>query len=583
MPFGASRGIDVDMPIACGVRGSRGGGCFSWTGACRLTYLMTTLQKIGRKKKIMKRNRPKFQLLFTDRIGIVFDITRLMTVKGLNIVAMEVEQEADWAKISIEMDSAGREMDPVELLRHFGELSGVREVRKIKALPQEKRELWFRTLFDGVSEGIISVDDTGRVNTINHVAARILKKDYEEIIGQRIGEVVSTDSVLEECLRKRIPIRRKRSVVTSGGRVEFYASARPINDAAGRFVGAVLMMRDLKEVREMVAAVAGPIQITFDDFLGESPVIRNVISFAKKIARTDAIASIRGQSGTGKELFASAIHFESGRGGPFVPINCAAMPESLLESELFGYADGAFTGARRSGKPGLFEVANNGTIFLDEIGDMPPGPQAKILRVLQEGLVRRIGGSEEVPVNTRIITATNKNLERMVQEKTFREDLYYRINVLPIHIPPLRERRGDIALLTAHLLHQFNLRLGKPDQTLSSAAMEKIMGHDWPGNVRELKNVTERAAILSDSEEIQMASILFSYETDTNPRAAEGVLTAAGSGKKLKTLVGEYEKEIIGRALERAPSIRKTAKSLGISHTALQNKIRKYGIDLSRG
>ncbi len=526
-----------------------------------------------------RRENPKFQFLFADRIGIVFDITRLMTVKGLNIVAMEVEQEEGKARISIEIEEENRAPDIPVLLTLFKGLPGVEEVKEIEALPQELRERWFRTLFDGVSEGIISVNRRGMINTINSVAAVILGQQYENVIGRHITEIGTTDSVLVECLKKRIPIRRRRSVVTSEGRVEFYASGKPITDASGKFVGAVLLMKDLKEVKEMVEAVETPIQVTFDDFIGESAVIRNLISFARKIAATDAIASIRGQSGTGKELFAGAIHFESGRPGPFVPINCAAMPESLLESELFGYAEGAFTGARKKGKPGLFEVAMNGTIFLDEIGDMPPGPQAKILRVLQEGLVRRIGGSEEVPVNARIVTATNKNLEKMVRQKTFREDLYYRINVLPIHIPPLKERGDDIRLLVNHFLHQFNSKLGKRDQTLNPDAVAKLLSHDWPGNVRELKNVVERAAILSDSDEIGVSSILFSYETNTNPRNVAGLLQRGRADGDLKTIVGEYEKEIIRGALEKESSLRKAAKTLGVSHTTLQNKVKKYGID----
>lgn len=519
----------------------------------------------------------KFEFLFADRIGIVFNITQLLMVNGLNVVAMEVEQEEGKARISIEIANRNGVPDLEALLKMFKRLPGIETVLEITTLPQERRDRWLRLLFENVREGIVSVDERGIINAINSVAERILGQVGENAVGQHITDICTTNSVLAECLAKKISIRKRMSVVLGGGRVEFYASAKPVTDFSGKFVGAMLLMKDLKEVKEMAEAVEKPIHTTFDSFLGESREIRNLISFARKIARSDAIVSIRGQSGTGKELFANAIHFESGKTGPFVPINCAAMPESLLESELFGYADGAFTGARKRGKPGLFEVAMNGTIFLDEIGDMPPGPQAKILRVLQEGLVRRIGGAQEIPVNARIITATNRNLERMVQKKVFREDLYYRINVLPIHIPPLKERKTDIQLLVSTFLHELNSKLGKRNQTLTRSAMDKLMGHDWPGNVRELKNVTERAAILSDCDEIGVESILFSYETNANPENnVAGLFQQKGTGCDLKAIVGQYEKEIIKRALETKSSIRTAARTLGISHTTLQNKIKKY-------
>jgi transcriptional regulator of aroF, aroG, tyrA and aromatic amino acid transport len=336
-----------------------------------------------------------------------------------------------------------------------------------------------------------------------------------------------------------------------------------------------VLINNLKEVKEMVDAVSKPLSVTFDDFLGKSPAIKNLITFARKIADTGAIVSITGESGTGKELFARALHFESGRTGPFIPINCAALPEALIESELFGYVDGAFTGARKKGKPGLFEAASDGTIFLDEIGDMPPGPQAKILRVLQDGLVRRIGGFEEIPVNARVITATNKNLRDMVQENLFREDLFYRINVLTVQIPPLRERVIDIPLLAGHFLQQFNRKLGKAGQTIGQDAMAKLYNYSWPGNVRELQNIVERASVLSDTDHIEVETIRLSNEMVGH--CDRGCTVSFESGtKSLKNLVGCYEATILIDSLNASSSIRKAAKKLGLSHTALLKKISKY-------
>lgn len=518
----------------------------------------------------------KLQLIFKDRIGIVFDIARLMTNQGLNIVTMEVEQKDGLAKISIEIEKQDRSFDKHALFSLFSTLPGLRSQSELQSLPQEKRQKWFRTLFDGMSEGIISVDASGIINTINWVACRLLDQVYENIIGQHISEISPKDSILLECVEKRIPVSRRKLAVTGTGRVEFYGSAKPIHDSQGNFVGAVLLMKNLREVKEMVDAVSTPLAVTFDDFIGHNPTIINLISFARKIAETGTIVSITGESGTGKELFARAIHFESGRTGPFIPVNCAALPEQLIESELFGYVDGAFTGARKTGKAGLFEAAGDGTIFLDEIGDMPPGTQAKILRVLQDNHVRRIGGFEEIPVNARVITATNKNLKDMVRENRFREDLFYRINVLTIQIPPLKERLMDIPLMAQSFLRQFNLKLGKAEQTISSGAMAKLYEYSWPGNVRELKNVIERAAVLSDSENIGVESILLSHETAGHGNRRHCPDIAKVGTVSLKDLVGGYEKEILLSTLSSASSIREAARTLRLSHTALLKKIEKY-------
>jgi len=518
----------------------------------------------------------KVQLVFKDRIGIVFDITKLMSEQGLSIVSMEVAQKDGFAKISLEIEKLENSVNCNTLFVLFETLPGLESQSELRRLPQEKRQRWLKTMFDGMSDGVISVDAGGLINTINSVACHTLGVLYEDVIGHHVSEISPKDSILLDCITKRIPVSRRKLSVTNTGRVEFYGSAKPIKDSRGNFIGAVLLMKNLKEVKEMVDAVSTPLDVTFDDFIGQTPAIKNLITFSKKIANTGAIISITGESGTGKELFAKAIHFESGRKGPFVPINCAALPEQLIESELFGYADGAFTGARKNGKPGLFEAAKDGTIFLDEIGDMPLGPQAKILRVLQEGLVRRIGGFDEIPVNASVITATNKNLNGMVFEKSFREDLFYRINVLTIQIPPLKERLMDIPLIVEDFLHQFNKKLGKADQTVSKEAMARLYNHSWPGNVRELKNVIERASILCDSVEIHADSILISHERDEHGRISRYQETIDSGAQLLKERVGSYEAVILLETLNTSTSVRQAARKLGISHTALLKKIEKY-------
>jgi transcriptional regulator of aroF, aroG, tyrA and aromatic amino acid transport len=517
----------------------------------------------------------KFELVFKDRIGIVFDITRLIQKHHMNIISMEVEQKDGFAQVALEIDNRKTEIDKDTLLDFFSTLPGFVRQSELNRLPQEKRELWSRILFDWMSEGILSVDSKGIINTANSVACRILGLPHEALVNTHVREVSPEDNILLECVEKKIPVSRRKSAVTSTGRVEFYGSAKPIHNSQGEFVGAVLLMKDLKEVKAMVDAVMAPIEINFDDFIGEDKAIHNLISFAKKTAKLETIISITGESGTGKELFAKAIHFESGRTGPFIPINCAALPEALIESELFGYVDGAFTGAKKKGKPGLFEAAHNGTIFLDEIGDMPLRPQAKILRVLQDGFVRRIGGVEQIPVNARVITATNKNLNDMVEAGDFREDLFYRINVLNIQIPPLRERVNDIPLMVEFFLQQFNQKLQKEDQTITQEALKKLRSYSWPGNVRELRNVIERASILSDSNKISTEAVNFHRKPLCCDQQSSPVQKTV-SERPLKELVGTYEMNIVLETLNAASSIRQAARELDLSHTALLKKIKKY-------
>ncbi|WP_051294893.1 sigma-54 interaction domain-containing protein [Maridesulfovibrio bastinii] len=519
----------------------------------------------------------KFKLVFKDRLGIVHDIATLMMKHRLNIKAMEVEQVNGFAKISIEIESDGQKLSNDKLLNLFSLLPKIDSQNVVRSLPHEKRERWFRTVFDAMSEGVISVNADGIVNTVNKVACRILGMSYHTIVGRHVAEISFKECILQECIEKRIPLRRRKSVLTGTGRIYFYGSAEPICDSEGRLVGAVLLMKNLKEVKEMVDAVSGPLEICFDDIIGESSEMVSLKNFARKVSTMGTILSINGESGTGKELFARAIHFESGRTGPFVPVNCAALPEQLIESELFGYVDGAFTGAQKKGKQGLFESAGKGTIFLDEIGDMPAGLQAKILRVLQDGCVRRIGGFEEIPVDARVVTATNKNLKEMVEKGEFREDLFYRINVLTIQIPPLKERLCDLPLLVNSFLQRFNRKLGKEDQIITSEALEKLRQYDWPGNVRELQNVIERAAILSDGIEIRSEAVRLSSNGvfDSKDRSIENSFP---SGKSLKQIMSDYEVNILLEALNSTASIRKAAFKLGLSHTALLKKISKYQI-----
>jgi len=310
-------------------------------------------------------------------------------------------------------------------------------------------------------------------------------------------------------------------------------------------------------------------QYGLDHIVGVSPAIREVLERVERVAPTDATVLLTGDSGTGKELVARALHASSRRSArPFVPVNCAAITETLLESELFGHARGAFTGATRA-RRGLFEEAHGGTLFIDEIGETTPGFQAKLLRALQDGEIRRVGESAPVQVDVRVVAATNQDLRRAIAERRFREDLFYRLAVVPIRIPPLRERRGDVPLLAAHFLRRSAER-GGPARSLAPDALARLVDHAWPGNVRELENVIAQAAALSQGPEILAADV----QIESQPPAA-----APGEPRTLADAVENAERRTIEVALARcAGDLRGVARELGVSATTLWRKMKRLGV-----
>ncbi len=520
----------------------------------------------------------KLELLFIDRKQIVEDITRIVSANDLNIISMEVENKEKKTLIYIETKSSRFSPSHKTIVASLTKIPDLIEITEISSMPQEIREKRLKVVLDSISDGILSIDKYGYVTTTNRVAKQMLGWNQFNVIGKHLSSLPVENTDLIECLKGRSFQNQKRNLITPNGRFQFFSAGVPIRDITGEVTGAIEIMRDMKEIRDLANEVTNPTQYSFSDIIGKSAAIMDAISFAQKIAVTHSIVSIRGDSGTGKELFARAIHTESGVKGDFVAVNCAALPESLLESELFGYEKGSFTGAEKKGKQGLFEIADNGTLFLDEIADMHIGAQAKILRVIQEKSVRRIGGIKEIPVNTRIITATSRLIEQMIKDNTFRQDLYYRINVLPIHVPPLKERYEDIPLLAEYFLSRAANQVGIQPKKLSDAALRKLNSHDWPGNIRELKNVIERASIISDKKIIDENWILFGHDIERTIKGLKATSFNEIQLHSLKEMVGSYEKGLLESTLKKYPSIRKSARALKISHTAILNKIKKYGI-----
>jgi two-component system response regulator AtoC len=318
---------------------------------------------------------------------------------------------------------------------------------------------------------------------------------------------------------------------------------------------------------------------SMNNLIGLSQKMREVYKLVGKVSMTRATVLIQGESGTGKELIARAIHANSPRADkPFIPINCGAIPENLLESEMFGYERGAFTGAAGR-KPGLFELADGGTLFLDEIGELSLPLQVKLLRVLQERMITRLGGAEQIPVDVRIIAATNRDLPELMRRGQFREDLYYRLNVVPIEVPPLRERKEDIPLLLNHFLAKFCREMGKGVDSVSREAVDLLMEYDWPGNVRELENVVERAVVMASGSVILPEHI----RTHLPPKEADSLAKGTGiryDGRTLRDIVQEVEREAILHTLRKVNGNKlQTARLLDISRRALLYKIKEYGLD----
>ncbi len=342
-------------------------------------------------------------------------------------------------------------------------------------------------------------------------------------------------------------------------------------------LGQAVRVRDLAE-KEKQAVVAENVQLRqqlkgkfkFGNVIYTSPAMEAVLEGARQVAATNAAVLLRGESGTGKELVAAAIHYASPRAEkPFIKVACAALPENLLESELFGYEKGAFTGAAER-KIGRFEMADKGTIFLDEIGDLTLATQVKLLRVLQEKEFERLGGTHTVKIDVRVICATHQDLEKMIREKKFREDLFYRINVFPVTLPPLRERKEDIPLLVAHFTHKYNKENNKSIEGVSRAALDILMAHDWPGNVRELENVIEHAVIVCQKELIS--------PRDLPANLSQGIPEVRAEGTTLPKIVESIEKQKIKEALLKYKTQRKAAKALGITERMLGYKMQKYGL-----
>ncbi|MCR6514238.1 sigma 54-interacting transcriptional regulator [Clostridium sp. LY3-2] len=435
----------------------------------------------------------------------------------------------------------------------------------------DKTYNYMGSIMDNTDKGLILINDFGKIKKVNKLALEILCGDEKKLIGKRIANIIPNWENIINGFRTNL-----YNVYTKDIKLNFDNShktlivVKPII-LKEKLIGAIVTLS--KEEDEYKNNNTGAYK-SFDDIIGESDAICNVITNCKVIANSPSTILIQGESGTGKEVFAQAIHnYSYRRDKKFVPVNCGAIPKSLIESELFGYEEGAFTGAKKGGKQGKFEQADGGTIFLDEIGEMPIEMQVHLLRVIQEGRVTRVGSDREIPVDVRIIAATNKNLKEEVRNKRFREDLYYRLSVIPITLPPLRERLGDISRLIDHFFLMKSLKLNKPNLILDESIKEKLLKYKWPGNIRELENCIENIVNLDGCMSYDILNKKdFIYDDIVKNKTNDGEKIIKIDLEKYKSMK-EIERDIIIKAIDyNNNNISKTAKELGMSRNTLYYK-----------
>lgn len=475
-----------------------------------------------------------------------------------------------------------------------------REQQTLVPQSEEASVIFLTSILDSVHDGIVAIDKEGTIIYANPAYTRILGVKKEQVLGKKMVNVAPEALVLKALHEKTTFIDQPSRVISLG--IDVKVSSFPIWDQ-GEVIGAVSVFRDVSEVsklKEELERTRGWVEyfkqelkrkealpLEFKSLVGKSNPFRETLFLASKVAKTDTSVLIRGETGVGKEVLAEAIHNASKRRNkPLIRVNCAAIPETLLESELFGYEEGAFTGARRKGKPGKFELADGGTLFLDEVGDMGLEAQAKLLRAIQNKEIERLGGMRPISVDVRIIAATNQDLEAKIRERVFREDLFYRLNVFPLTIPPLRERKEDILPLAAHFLEKFSQQYGK-SLVFSDRVAQLLLNYTWPGNIRELQNAVEHAVIAAEGFTITLDDLpnyLKSIQTEIKQplertkHLEEGKqMEFFASNAGLSFLLSQVEKSAIEEALKKAGNNKSEAiRMLGISRSAFYEKLKRY-------
>ena len=434
----------------------------------------------------------------------------------------------------------------------------------IQALEIQSQEI--NQMIDGFRHGVICVDLDGTIKYINKSAENMLSLSKEDVINRKVDEFIPETGSLV-MLKNNNRIRQKNK------KTSYLIKSHEIRLQDVKVSTIIELHKTSEMIKDAYNLLESKQMFTFDDIISKSDCIDQVKEIARKVAKNNSTVLIRGESGTGKELFARAIHSESPRRhAPFIAINCASIPDNLLESELFGFEGGSFTGARPNGQIGKFELANGGTLFLDEIGDLPIHLQPKLLRVLQENCFTRIGGNDVIETDVRLLAATNKSLEKMIEDGLFREDLYYRLNVIPIVLPPLRARKDDIPLLSSFLLKKYCAKLGTDNKTFSSETERIFISYHWPGNVREMENLIEYLVNVTRDDVITAENLPDSMRD-------QGCSELVRSELDLKSRTEQFEAQVIEAMIQKygdsTEAKQKIASILGVNLTTLYRKMKK--------
>jgi sigma-54 dependent transcriptional regulator, acetoin dehydrogenase operon transcriptional activator AcoR len=434
-------------------------------------------------------------------------------------------------------------------------------------------------IMNSLKFGVIAVNMDGAILYANDTACVTVNIRRRDLLKIPIGQIIDGWPLLESIITKGGKVQNEDAMVSiSGVKTKFNLNVSAIQEPTGAFIGMVISLRELGNVYQIVNKYTGmQARFTFSDIVGKSQEMRKLIDYAKTVSDSPSTVLIEGESGTGKEVFAQSIHNASSRkDAGFVAINCAAISENLIESELFGYEDGAFTGAAKGGKPGKFELADRGTLFLDEVGDMKPDTQVKLLRAIQEGAITRVGGSKVISVDVRIIAATNKNLKKEVDEGRFRLDLYYRLSVIPMKLPPLRDRQSDLPSLIRSFLQKKSLRLGKPIPPFHYSDFQQLLNYQWPGNIRELENYIEQWVNLDGKLPTTMPG---EQPPTINPEYLSAEPASSPKQDVPQKLEQVEVQHMVTTIAHCNGNLSLAAKILGIGRNTLYLKMKKHGLE----
>ncbi|WP_297201080.1 transcriptional regulator TyrR [uncultured Pluralibacter sp.] len=510
----------------------------------------------------------RLEVFCEDRLGLTRELLDLLVLRGIDLRGIDIDPVGriylNFAELDFTIFSS--------LMAEIRRIAGVTDVRTVPWMPSEREHLALGALLEAMPEPVLSLDTRGKVEVANPASCQLFGLAPEKLLHHTVGQLIGGFNI-QRWLEDAPAEPHSEHVVINGQ--NFLMDITPValeGEHADRvFMGAVVMLRSTLRMGRQLQTMTSQDVSAFSQIVAVSARMRQVIDQARKLAMLSAPLLIVGETGTGKDQLAHACHLASPRADkPYMALNCASIPEDAVESELFGHAP--------EGKKGFFEQASGGSVLLDEIGEMSPGMQTKLLRFLNDGTFRRVGEDREVHVDVRVICATQKNLTELVQKGQFREDLYYRLNVLTLNLPPLRDRPQDIMPLTELFVARFADEQGIARPKLSADLNSMLIRYGWPGNVRQLKNAVYRSLTQLEGYELRAQDILLpDYDTAT---MAVGEDAMEGS---LDDITRRFERSVLNQLYRSYPSTRKLAKRLGVSHTAIANKLREYGLNQKKG